>query len=130
MSEVSFDDAPSSRLTLAVTRVTVPLLTSSLKAGVTSCMRGDALASVKATAPTDLSQSSMPYPYPGIDPRPKAYAGGSGGGGAGGGGGGVGGGGGGGLLDDTRSSAVSSMLLSAKQKQSNVSDGSDDDWDQ
>ena len=138
MSEVSFDDAPSSRLILAVTRVTVPLLPSSMKAGVSSCMTADALASVKATAPIGLSQSSMPYPYPGTDPRTKVCVGGggSGGGGAGRGrgvdrgAGGGGGGGGGGLLDDTRSSAVSSMLLSAKQKQSNVSDGSDDDWDQ
>ena len=126
MSEVSFDDAPSNRLTLAVTRVTVPLLPSSLKAGVSPCMAVDALASVKVNAPIDLPPSSMPHPYPGSVPRPKVGVGADGGGhGVAG-----GGGGGGGLLDGTRSSAVSSMLLSAKQKQSNVSDGSDDDWDQ
>jgi hypothetical protein len=147
VSEVSLDDAPSSRMTLAVTRVVAPPSTSN--AGVLPYMTVGALP--RAPDPMDPPAPSVRYPE--SDNGPKGVGGlldvgPKGGGGLldigpkGGGGlldiGPKGGGGlldvgpkgGGGLLDATRSSAVSSMLQSAKQNQSNISDGSDDDWDE
>lgn len=114
MSEVSLDDAPSSRMTLAVTRLIAPPSTSN--AGLLPYMTVGALP--RASLPVDPPAPSVRYPESDVGPK---------------GGGGlldVGPKGGGGLLDATRSSAVSSMLQSAKQNQSNISDGSDDDWDE
>ena len=125
MSEVSLDDAPSSRMTLAVTRLIAPPSTSN--AGLLPYMTVGALP--RASLPVDPPAPSVRYPESDVGPK-------GGGGlldvGPTGGGGllDVGPKGGGGLLDATRSSAVSSMLQSAKQNQSNISDGSDDDWDE
>jgi hypothetical protein len=136
VSEVSLDDAPSSRMTLAVTRVIAPPSTSN--AGVLPYMTVGAIP--RASVPMDPSAPSVRYPESDVGPKGGGGlldVGPKGGGGlldvGPKGGGGlldVGPKGGGGLLDATRSSAVSSMLQSAKQNQSNISDGSDDDWDE
>ena len=116
LSEVSFDDASPSRVTLAVTRVTAPQ--STLDTGASHHMAAGAPTPVTATVSTNLPSLSVQYH--------GNVAGHKGGGVGGGGEGGLGGG----LFDATRSSAVSSMLQSAKQKQLDISDGSEDDWDE
>ena len=103
VSEVSLDDAPSSRMTLAVTRVIAPPSTSN--AGVLPYMTIS--APPRALVPMDPPAPVVQNPESDVGPK-----------------------GGGGLLDATRSSAVSSMLQSAKQKQSNISDECEDDWDE